>query len=228
MFELDDAVRAWRTGFARERSFTTGDLDELEDHLRAAYELELHLDPGLAPSTAFAHACDTLGSAADLSGEFAKVEGKAWRRLVRTGWAVYALAFLLPVARYGITLGQGDFHDGLLPGIEALLLALKGAGGVTGIFSALTNLVMILTFGRISDAGRSRVGMLAALMLAATVLNLWWLVAVDQVSDLYAGYYAWLASFELVGTGLALRARALPEASASADMIVAGAQSRSV
>jgi hypothetical protein len=58
-------------------------------------------------------------------------------------------------------------------------------------------------------------------MLAATVLNLWWLFAVDQASDLYAGYYAWLASFELVGTGLALRARALPEATTSADVIVA-------
>jgi hypothetical protein len=221
MFDLDGAVRAWRRDFARERAFTTADLDELEDHLRAAYEVELDLDPGLAPARAFTCACETLGTATDLSSEFAKVEGKAWRLLVRTGWAVYGLAFFLPVARYGITLGQGDVHDGLLPGVEALLLALKGAGGITGIFSALTNLVMFLTFRRITEAGRSRVGLLAALMLAATVLNLWWLFAVDQASDLYAGYYAWLASFELVGTGLALRARALPEATTSADVIVA-------
>lgn len=221
MFDLDGALYAWRSSFAKERAFTTADLDELEDHLRAAYEVELHLDPGLTPARAFAHACESLGTATDLSGEFAKVEGKAWRRLVRTGWVVYILAFFLPVARYGITLGQGDFHDGLLPGIEAFLLALKGAGGVAGIFSALTNLVMISTFRRISDAGRSRVGLLAALVLAATALNLWWLFAVDQVSDLYAGYYAWLASFELVGTGLLLRARALPEASTSTDVIVA-------
>jgi len=221
MFDLDGAVQGWRRSFARERAFNTADLDELEDHLRAAYELELHLEPGLAPARAFSHACESLGTAADLSGEFAKVEGRAWRRLVRTGWAVYALAFFLPVAKYGITLGQGNLREGLLPGIEAFLVALRGGGGIVGIASALTNLVMILTFRRISDAGRNVVGLLAALVLAATALNLWWLVAVDQVSDLYAGYYAWLASFELVGTGLLLRARALPESSTSEDVVVA-------
>lgn len=220
MFDLDGAVRTWRRDFARQRTFTAADLDELEDHLRAAYELELHLDPEQAPARAFACACESLGSATDLSGEFAKVEGRAWRWLVRAGWAVYALAFFLPVAKYGITLGQASFKDGLLPGIEAFILALTGAGGVAGTFSALTNLVMLLTFGRISDAGRSRVGLLAALTLAAVVLNLWWLVAVDHVSDLYAGYYAWVMSFELVGTGLLLRARALPEASTT-EVIVA-------
>jgi len=219
MFDLETAVHAWRKGFARERAFTTADLDELEDHLRAAYELELHLDPGLAPATAFACASATLGTPADLSGEFAKVEGKAWRRLVRTGWAVYVLAFFLPVAKYGITLGQGNLREGLLPGIQAFLVALRGSDDVVGIASALTNLVMILTFRRISDAGRHLVGLLAALVLAAMVLNLWWLVAMDQVSDLYAGYWAWIASFELVGTGLLLRARALPEAPTSEDVV---------
>jgi len=132
---------------------------------------------------------------------------------------VYVLAFFLPVAKYGITLGQGNLREGLLPGIQAFLVALRGSDDVVGIASALTNLVMILTFRRISDAGRHLVGLLAALVLAAMVLNLWWLVAMDQVSDLYAGYWAWIASFELVGTGLLLRARALPEAPTSEDVV---------
>ena len=68
---------------------------------------------------------------------------------------MYAVAFFLPVARYGITLQ--DASGGDLPGIEALWLALTGAGGTVGILSALTNLVMVLTFRRISDAGRDRV-----------------------------------------------------------------------
>lgn len=220
MFDLDGAVHGWRRQFARERSFSVRDLDELEDHLRAAYEVELDLDPGLAPAKAFAYACENLGAATDLSCEFAKVEGKGWRRLVRTGWAMYVLAFFLPVAAYGITLGQVDFHNGLLPGIEALLLALKGAGGPLGVLSALTNVAMILTFRRISDAGRNRVWLLSALMLAATVLNLWWLFEVDRVSDLQAGYFAWMASFAVVGTGLAMRARALPDEGTSSEIVV--------
>lgn len=208
MFDLDGAVHAWRREFARERSFATNDLDELEDHLRAAYEVELDLNPALTPARAFAHACETLGTVDTLSSEFAKVEGKGWRRLLRAGWLVYAIAFFLPVIDGGITLGQGNFHEGLLPGIQALLTAFRC--GPVGIASALTNLVMLATFHRISDAGRDRAWLLAALTMAAMVLNLWWLFEVDPVSDLSAGYYAWLASFGIAGFGLAMRARALP------------------
>jgi hypothetical protein len=59
------------------------------------------------------------------------------------------------------------------------------------------------------------------MMIAATVLNLWWLVSTDPVSDLFAGYYTWLGSFGVAGTGLALRARALPEPASATGMIVA-------
>ncbi|MCG6989840.1 MAG: hypothetical protein LJF06_16895 [Gemmatimonadetes bacterium] len=218
MFDLDGAVQAWRRQFARERSFATRDLDELEDHLRAAYEVELDLSPGLAPARAFAHACETLGTVDTLSREFAKVEGKGWRRLLRAGWLVYAIAFFLPVIDGGITLGQGDFHEGLLPGIQALLTAFRW-GGAFGIASALTNLVMLATFHRISDAGRDRTWLLTALAMAAMVFNLWWLFEVGHVSDLYPGYYAWLASFGIAGTGLAMRARALPEEGTSTELI---------
>ena len=220
MFDLDGALRGWRAAFVRDRSFAVSDLDELEDHLRAAYEVELYLDPRLVPAEAFERARAGLGAPADLSGEFAKVEGKAWRRLLTAGWVMFAVSWFLPVHHYGITLGQTDVHEGILPGFQAFLLALQGAGGPVGVLSALTNLAMAATFWRIRDAGRSRVAVLAALLLTSVALNLFWLFWADQPSDLLAGYYAWTGSFGIVGSGLLLRARALPE-SPSRDLIVA-------
>jgi hypothetical protein len=220
VFDLDAALSAWRVGFARDRPFSANDLDELEDHLRAAYEVELHLDPGLAPAVAFTQARAGLGTPGDLSGEFAKVEGKAWRRLLTSGWVVFAVSFLLPVHRFGITLTEFRLKDGLFPGVEAILIALTNGGGPLGVLSVLTNLAMATTFWRISDANRHRAGTLAGLLLASVVLNLWWLVWADAPSDLLAGYYAWTASFGVAGAGLALRARALPEAT-SHDPILA-------
>lgn len=220
MFDLDDAVREWRREFTRERTFSVSDLDELEDHLRAAFEVELDLDPGLTPARAFTYASENLGAATALSGEFAKVEGKGWRRLVRTGRLLFLVSFFLPVVDGGISLVDANVHDGFLPGIQAFLVAVRW-GGAFGIASALTNLFMIPTFRRISEAGRDKVWLFTALMLAATALNLVWIFDTDNVSDLSAGYWAWLASFALVGTGLLLRARSLPARSDSGEMVVA-------
>lgn len=210
MFDLDEAVGDWRRTFARARSFSRWDLDELEDHLRAAYEVELVLDPDLEPERAFGYAVATLGTPTELSVEFAKVEGRGWRRLVRVGWLVFAISFFLPVARYGITLGDADFQEGLLPGIQALLLAFGGWGGAIGVLSGLTNLLMGATLWRISDAGPKRTRLLAWLMTLGAVLNTCWLVLTDDRSGLFVGYYAWLASFGAVASGLWMRARALP------------------
>lgn len=211
MFDLDAAVGGWRARFARDRSFSVFDLDELEDHLRAAYEVELHLDPGLAPAVAFEQARAVLGEPEVLAGEFDKVGGKVWRWLLRAGWAAFAVSWLLPVHRFGNTLLELEWKDGVFPGVEALLLALTGLSGPVGVMSGLTNLAMAATFWRISDAGRPRVIRLTALLLASVVLNLWWVVWADSPSDLLAGYWAWTTSFAIAGAGLLLRARALPE-----------------
>lgn len=221
MFDLDGAVREWRREFANERSFSRHDLDELEDHLRAAYEVELVLNPAAAPARAFAGACETLGTAGALSEEFAKVGGRTWRRVLNAGWLLFAVSFFLPVARHGIRL-VGNFGDGLLPGIQALILAVGGFAGTLGVASGLTNLVMAATFWRIGDAGRIRVRVLALLMTLAVVLNLCWLVLGDDPSGLYAGYFAWLGSFGVVGTGLWLRSRLLPARDAADDRVLAG------
>ena len=214
MFELDRAVADWRRTFAKERSFSRYDIDELEDHLRAAFEVELTLDPALAPERAFGYACETLGSPGAISEEFDKVGGRVWRRLLTVGWLVFATSFFLPVAHYGITLGQGNFQQGFLPGIQALLLALGGSGGAIGVLSGLTNLFMLATFWRISDAGRPRIRLLAWLMTLGAVLNLCWFVLMDDPSELFVGYYAWLTSFAVVGSGMWMRARSLPEETA--------------
>ncbi len=212
MFDLDRAVLTWRRSFAGERSFSTDDLDELEDHLRAAYELELELSPGLAPARAFSHACESLGRAETLSAEFAKVAGGWWRRLLRVGRVAYGVSFLLPVARFGITLPEMNVHEGGLPGIQAVLVALQ-SDPVSAV-TALTNLAMLASFWRIAHAGRRRVALLALLVGASAVLNLAWYLRSFAPSDLFAGYYVWVASFAVTGCALALRARALPAGAA--------------
>ncbi len=220
MFDLDAAMSAWRAGFARDRSFSANDLDELEDHLRAAYEVELHLDPDMAPVAAFEQARAVLGTRDDLSGEYAKVEGKAWRALLTSGWVMFAVSWFLPVHREGITLADLDWQEGFLPGIQAFLVALGEVDETLGVLSAFTNFLMAATFWRIADAGRHRVALSAALLLASVAPNLWWLATADPWTDLLAGYWAWTASFGVAGVGLALRARALP-ASTSHDLILA-------
>lgn len=217
MFDLDREVAAWRKGFAGQKGFSTWDLDELEDHLRAAYDVELDLNPGLAPAEAFQGACEAMGSPQALSLEFAKVEGQGWRKLLSVGWAVFTVAFFLPVVHFGITLGQGDFREGFLPGFQALWLALTGGGGAIGVASSLTNGLMAATWWKISDAGRTRVQLLAGAASISALLNVCWIVLSDDPSQLMVGYYAWLSSFWMVASALWLRARALPAAVSDPD-----------
>lgn len=219
MFDLDGAVREWRRGFARERVLTPSDLDELEDHLRAAYDLERTLDPHLTPARAFTHACETLGRPGAVSREFAKVGGGAWKKVLTAGWILFGASFFLPVIRDGITLSGSSIADGVLPGIQAMLLALRGWNGPVGVLSALTNLVMGATFWRITDAGRGRIRLLAGLTTLGTALNLCWLLA--DPFELHVGYFAWLTSFAVAGTGLWMRARAIPEETAEHAVVVA-------
>lgn len=208
MFDLDRAVLSWRREFVRQRSFSTDDLDELEDHLRALYALELELGPALTPARAFAHACESLGRPDAMSEEFAKVGGRWWRRLLRLGRLAFGVSFLLPVARGGITLARMDLHDGGLPGIQAFLLAVQS--DPLSAASALTNAAMLLSFWRIRDAGRGWSRRLAIALSACAALNLTWLLRMAPVSDLLPGYYLWLVSFAVTSAAFGLRARSLP------------------
>ncbi len=181
------------------------ELDELEDHLCSTYHA--HLERGTAPGHAFATALRALGSVEQVSSEYRKVRSTTWLRLLKSSWAVFAVAFLLPVADGGITLLDPDLGEGLLPGFQAIRVALEEGGWST--FSALTNLMMLATMWRVSGLGRRPIFALGMVALASALLNGWWLTEMDPISDLRAGYYMWWASFGLASTGLLMRARAL-------------------
>jgi len=207
VFEIDSAVQTWRTQLARQQTLTRDDLDELEDHFRATVA-EL-IDTGIAPDQAVVLARNALGEPEPLAVEYRKNDNPWWRRFARVGWAMFAASFILPVHTWGITIFNTTFGDGAVPGVQAFLIALQGEGGPVGVASALTNVIMLATMWRISRRGVG--GILGATVLFAVsmLLNGWWLFQVGHVSELMIGYYAWWASFGVVGTGLALRARAL-------------------
>ncbi len=207
MFDLDQAIRAWRHALASERALSATQLDELEDHLRSAYQSLMA--GGLPPRDAWVRARESLGTPEELSAEFRKIDGLAWRRLIRIGWVMFALSFILPAHRYGMTLFNLDIGGGVLPGFQAFVFAVAGEAGAFGVASALTNIVMALTMWRVADHGRSSITALAAIMTAATLVNGWWIHGVDRLADLRMGYYVWLAAFGFVTTGLVLRARTL-------------------
>ena len=96
MFDLEKELRRWREREERGSSLSARDLDELEDHLRAWIDLELQLNPKLAPARAFKVARDELGEPAAVSREFAKAGKPRWRRLLVAGWALFGVSFLLP------------------------------------------------------------------------------------------------------------------------------------
>lgn len=76
-FDLNEGIREWREGLASSAVFRADDLEQLEGHLRdsvAALETK-----GLSAREAFWVARDRLGTAGELSGEFAKVNaGAVW------------------------------------------------------------------------------------------------------------------------------------------------------
>ena len=207
MLELDAAIRTWRNALGRQQTLTKDDLDELEDHFRATYD-EL-VETGIEPQQAMALTRRALGEPEDLAVEYRKNDDPWWRRFIRTGWVMFAVSFALPVHAWGITIFDTTLGDGVLPGVQAFLLALQGEVGPIGVISALTNVTMLLTFWKLAGRDRRSVITAMTLMIGAALLNGWWLFEVDRVSELMIGYYTWWASFGAVASGLALRARAL-------------------
>jgi hypothetical protein len=207
MFELDAAVRTWRNELARQQTLTKDDIDELEDHFRATCE-EL-VETGIAPDQAVALTRQALGEPLELATEFRKNDDPWWRRFIRAGWVMFAVSFVLPVHAWGITVFNTTIGDGAVPGIQAFLIALQGEGGPIGVISALTNVAMLLTFWKLAGRGRPNIVIVMTLMIGAALLNGWWLFQIDHASELMIGYYTWWASFGVVASGLALRARAL-------------------
>lgn len=203
MFDLDAALRDWRRT-ARACSLSAGELDELEDHLRSSYVA--HRERGKTPREAFAISLRTLGAMEQVASEYRKVRGLTWRRLLKVGWAMFAVAFLLPVVDGGISLTEWNLSEGLLPGFQAIRVAME-EGGWYGL-SALTNLLMLATMWRGKDTGGARALLLGVAMSGSAVLNgVLWLPEFGL--DLRPGYYLWWTSFALAAAALVIRARAL-------------------
>ena len=122
---------------------------------------------------------------------------------------MFVISFVLPLHASGITIFDTTIGDGVVPGVQAFLIALQGEAGPVGVLSALTNVLMVLTFWKLAGRGRRTITALAPVMIGAALLNGWWLLEVNRVNELLIGYYLWWASFGFVATGLVMRARAL-------------------
>jgi hypothetical protein len=116
------------------------------------------------------------------------------------GWGLFVVSFFIPVHSDGSTLA-----DGTVPGIEAMMEALKGHAGPVGIASGLTNIIMLATlalyFARVSGFKT----IMLVLTAAAALLNAYWFFYSEPRAELLAGYYAWWISFAVVAYGLALQ-----------------------
>ena len=67
---MEDQIAQWRQFLRRRRAIESGDIEELEDHLRS--QVTLLSDAGLAGDEAFLVAVKRMGSLDELSREFAR------------------------------------------------------------------------------------------------------------------------------------------------------------
>lgn len=213
MFSLEAALQEWRTT-ARRYSLSANELDELEDHLQSVYVARR--DRGEAPGEAFAFALRSLGGLGEVSREYRKVRRLTWHRLLEAGWIAFAAAYLLPVVDGGITLLEPNLSEGLLPGFQAIRVAMEEGGWYA--VSALTNVLLLRTMWRADDLGRIPSLLLGVALSASTLLNCVWLMEMDAISELRIGYYLWWGSFGLASSALLLRARELGRLSASSEI----------
>lgn len=213
MFELDAEVRKWRTRLEGGSSLSARELDELEDHLRARTDLELELNPGLAPSHAFAIAREGLGQPMAISREFARAGRPRWRRLLLAGWAMYAVSFLLPAlsnpypdATITTIYGYRVFDE-----LIQLTQLPPGGSGLLLVMMSLPNLMMLTTLPTLWRRRRARRAWTAWIVAAAGALPLG--LGLLRVANggmgwnLGVGYWMWCASFAAAAVALWLRNR---------------------
>ena len=205
MFDLDKAVGRWRKKLESESSLSPCEVDELEDHLRAHFDLEMELTPEQTRVTAFANASGGMGEPADLSKEFARAGSPRWRRLIYAGWALFAVSFVLPAAGEGAS-DSGFLSFGTMAGWDAFVSAVVWSD-LVGKLSAATNLLMLASLLILRTSRRGRGRWLRWLVGGAGILNLaywpiWVVTEGGTVSDLLPGYWIWVASFLCVAAGI--------------------------
>ena len=202
MFDLETVVLGWRESQERESSLSPRELDELEDHLRALFDLELELDAALAPATAFAIARTELGEAATLSQEFAKAGKSRWKRLMVAGSMLFGGSLFLPVVDMG---WLGTFY-----GWELVWDALSGALAFKDLDLVLMvpNALMLLTFMALRKPRSALSRWLARLMAGVSTAGLGFgLYALVRGALLGPGFFAWAAAFMCAAVALRKRDR---------------------
>jgi len=201
MFDLEKAVLGWRERQEREASLAPRELDELEDHLRARFDLELELNAALAPATAFAIARRELGEAVALSQEFAKAGRSRWKRLMVAGWMLFAGSFFMPVMDLG---WLGIYH-----GWEIVWDVVSGAFSfkdLPDLLLMVPNALMLLTLVTFRKPRSALSRWLARLMAGVSAAGLGFgLYALAGGALLEPGFLAWTAA--LMCAVMALRER---------------------
>ena len=119
---------------------------------------------------------------------------KQWRRGTTVGWILFLVSWFLPVHKDGARI-----QDGVLPGVQAFMVAFSEDAGVLAGLSGLTNLLFLAPWvlpRRWDTPG------LAWAFLGSAVVNATWMFRMDAWSELHPGYYAWMLSFLAMGLGL--------------------------
>ncbi len=100
MFDLNTAISSWRQELGQNDALNTGDLNEMESHLRD--EIEDLAGGALSPQEAFIVAAHRLGDTGQIAAEFAKVHGSRIGRRrffwMLTGVLTFILAGALSAA----------------------------------------------------------------------------------------------------------------------------------
>ena len=233
MFELETEITGWRREVERGSSLSPREVDELEDHLRARFELELEVTPEKSPARAFNTVCAELGEAAVLSKEFAKAGRQRWRPVLLAGWAMFTASFFLPLSRT-VWVEAGSLHPDLVALVGSqrpyeflreLMTALVTMGDVVsmvwiGAAVLLPNLPILMTLPTLLGSRRPDRRWLRWILGGMGVANLGLGMSrvfspapfpyeEAAVAHQYpgAGYWLWSASFALAAAALWLRGR---------------------
>jgi hypothetical protein len=185
MFDLDEAVRAWRARLSAQPDIQPGDLDELEDHLRESLtELQAR---GLGDEEAYLIAARRLGDPVALAGEFAAVDPGLRRRLRLRWMAVGALAVLAL-----------SFAADLVANLSAGGIGLLSVEGTAlGLTSGLLRLVVFMAGAIViwrllaSDAAAGKIRSLGIWSVGLATATLAFLILVVSAAFLRGGA-AWL------------------------------------
>ena len=141
MFDVENAIHAWKQKGQRAENVTQADMEELEEHLRES--ISHFVGKGLTEQEAFLVASIRLGEPAVLSDEYAKVNGSTVL-LRRVHWMVFGYVG-------GIALASGI--SGLSSCIGALSAYLGYDGTPAGLAGAITGIatwatVVVLLYSR--------------------------------------------------------------------------------